>query len=356
MLRLTSVVCLALVVAACGGSQEAGSSGGPGPAGVDEPGPSKGSSGSSGTSSGNSPSGTDGGSSGTVPTVAKPVRFVAMGDTGTGSNDQLKVGNTIAALCKARGCDYVQLLGDNLYDSGAASPNDPIFQTHFETPYAAINLDFWVILGNHDYGHDGAGTDFGKGQNEIDYTAKSTKWKLPSAYWHHVPPSGGGAVETFGLDTNSAMFSRDGDQRTDVAGWIAASTAQWKIAFGHHPYKSNGPHGNAGSYDAVGGIALPIVNGKAVKSFLEETICGKVDLYLSGHDHSRQWINESCKGTELAVSGAGAKATELGGNNPALFESLELGFLYIVIDGKKLTAEFVDENGQTEFTHTITKP
>jgi hypothetical protein len=61
-------------------------------------------------------------------------------------------------------------------------------------------------------------------------------------------------------------------------------------------------------------------------------------------------------GTELAVSGAGAKATELGGTNPALFESLELGFLYIVIEGKKLTAEFVDENGKTEFTHTMTKP
>ena len=93
-----------------------------------------------------------------------------------------------------------------------------------------------------------------------------------------------------------------------------------------------------------------------MRDFLEDVVCGKVDLYLSGHDHSRQWLNESCKGTELAVSGAGAKATELGGNNPALFQSLELGFLYIVIQDKTLTAEFVDENGVTEFTHTIKKP
>ncbi len=362
MHRFSCVVSLALVVVACGGEADSGAS--PGES-SSSGGSSSGSSGSTSTSSSSSSSSgdpggkTDGGSSGTTPPASKPVRFVAMGDTGTGSNDQLKVGNAIAAFCKTRGCDFVQLLGDNIYPSGASSADDPVWQTHFETPYAAVDLDFWVVLGNHDYGHDGAGTDPGKGKNQIAYTAKSKKWKLPSAYWHNVPPSGGGAVELFGLDTNAIFIGntlypgQDAAQRKDVGAWIAASKAEWKIVVGHHPYLSNGKHGNAGSYDKV---PLPPFNGKNVKSFLEETVCGKVDLYLSGHDHSRQWLNESCKGTELAVSGAGAKATELGGKNPVLFESLELGFLYIVIDGKKLTAEFVDENGNTEFTHTITKP
>lgn len=356
MQRLTGFASLLVLVAACGGEGATSRSGGP----PDESASSGGSStSSSSSSSGGGPAvgGGDAGSSGESPAAPKTVRFVAMGDTGTGSDAQIKVGNTIAALCKARGCDFVQLLGDNLYNSGASSPDDPIFQTHFETPYAAVDLDFWVVLGNHDYGHDGLGTDFLKGQNEIAYTAKSKKWKLPSAYWHHVPPAGEGAVEVFGLDTNMAMFGQDSAQRKDVGAWIAASTAEWKIAVGHHPYKSNGPHGNAGRYDTKFGVVPPSpVNGKAVKSYLEDTVCGKVDLYLSGHDHSRQWLNESCKGTELAVSGAGAKATSLGGGNPSLFESLELGFLYIVIEGKKLTAEFVDENGKTEFTHTTSKP
>ena len=30
--------------------------------------------------------------------------------------------------------------------------------------------------------------------------------------------------------------------------------------------------------------------------------------------------------------------------------------LYVVIDGKKLTAEFIDEDGKVEFAHAITKP
>lgn len=346
-LPLVAASLLALL-AACGGGDdgtgapagEPTSSGGAAPT---EPSP--------GGSGGEPAPAEDAGSSGTSSggPATQAVRFVVMGDTGTGSADQKKVANAIEAKCKKDGCDFVQLLGDNLYDSGASSVDDPIWQEKFEIPYAAINLDFFAVLGNHDYGHGGAGTDFPKGKVEVDYTKKSKKWKMPSAYYHHVK----GSVEIFGLDTNMQMFGQDSAQKKDVGSWIAASTAPWKIAVGHHPYKSNGPHGNAGKYDGV--IVPGPWTGKGVKDFLEDTVCGKVDLYLSGHDHSRQWLNESCKGTELAVSGAGAKATELPGNNATLFQSLELGFLYLVADDKQLTAEFVDENGKVEFTHVLKK-
>lgn len=288
-------------------------------------------------------------------TPSKPVKFIAMGDTGTNDTGQFKIANTISALCKARGCDFVQLLGDNIYPSGASSVDDQVWADYFETPYAVIDLPFFAVLGNHDYGADGAGTDFGRGQIAVDYSkTKSQKFKLPGKYYHHTKEN----VEFFGLDTNMQMFGQDEDQRKDFKDWIAASKTTWKIAFGHHPIKSNGDHGNAGNYDPIGGvIPLPSpFNGANVKSFMDDVICGKVDLYFCGHDHSRQWLNVSCGGTELAVSGAGAKATELKGDNPALFQSIELGFLYVVIDGKKLTAEFIDEEGQVEFTHVVNKP
>ncbi len=303
--------------------------------------------GTSGTSGSSGSSGTSGTSGG--PVVYKPVRFVAMGDTGRGDAGQYKIANTISAKCKKDGCDFVQLLGDNLYDNGASSVDDPIWAERFETPYAAIDLDFYAVLGNHDYGANGAGTDFPKAQFEIDYTKKSKKFKMPASYFHFAKEH----VELFELDTQKQIFAQDAAQRTDMAAAIAASKAEWKIAVGHHPYKSNGPHGNAGNYD--GTTAAPLA-GAGVKSFLETIVCGKVDVYFSGHDHSQQWLNESCMGTELAVSGAGSLTTQLGGTNPSLFESVALGFLYIVIDGKTLTAEFIDENGAVEFTHTIKKP
>ena len=56
----------------------------------------------------------------------------------------------------------MQLLGDNIYDSGVTSVTDPQWQTKFEIPYMGVNLPFYVVLGNHDYGGNGAGTEFDK--------------------------------------------------------------------------------------------------------------------------------------------------------------------------------------------------
>src|SRR5688500_10870429 len=135
MMRTSSLVpaiAFALVssASACGGADESSSSsstaGGPG--GTSSSSGSSTTTGTPTTSSG-APGSPDGGaSSGTPGPTPKSVSFIAVGDTGTGSNDQTKVGNTMAAICKSRGCDFIQLLGDNLYDSGASSVDDPIWQ------------------------------------------------------------------------------------------------------------------------------------------------------------------------------------------------------------------------------------
>lgn len=100
---------------------------------------------------------------------------------------------------------------------------------------------------------------------------------------------------------------------------------------------------------------MPVFNGKNVKTFADDIYCGNVDLYLCGHDHSRQWLTDTCKGTELAVSGAGAKVTTIPGTQATRFKSIQMGFLYVTIDGKKLTAEFVGPTG-TDFTRVLNKP
>ena len=282
--------------------------------------------------------------------VSRPLRFVAIGDTGTGSADQFKVAAAIKAKCAASGCDFVQLLGDNFYDSGVSSATDPQFATKFEQPYAGIDVPFWVVLGNHDYGANGAGTDITKPDNQIAYAATSSKFRLPARYWHRVE----GEAEFFGLDTNAQMFNQAGEQKTAVAQWIAASRSKWKIAFGHHPYLSNGPHGNAGRYDGV--PFVPIANGAGVKSFMDSTICGAVDIYLSGHDHSRQYLQEPCGATtSLVVSGAGAKVTTLSGTNAIRFQAATIGFVYVTLDARTLTIEFIDADGRSEYTRTLSK-
>src|SRR6185295_6176435 len=64
------------------------------------------------------------------------VAFAAFGDTDWRSGEgQLKVSRAVAAVCAAAGCDFVLLLGDNIYPKGVGSDSDPLFQESFEKPY-----------------------------------------------------------------------------------------------------------------------------------------------------------------------------------------------------------------------------
>jgi hypothetical protein len=290
----------------------------------------------------------------TVPAMGL-VRFVAMGDTGKGDASQYQVAGAVAAKCAASGCDFVQLLGDNIYNNGVDSVADGQWNEKFELPYAALPYEFFAILGNHDYGGDGAGYEVNRALVQVAYTAVSTKWRMPATYYQRVV----GHVAFFALDSNAQMWSpgdptRDAAQRADVAAWLAASGAPWKISLGHHPYLSNGPHGNAGEYDGL--PFIPITNGAGVKDFMDDVVCGNVDVHIAAHDHSLQWLEPTCAGTELIVSGGGSSTTALEGSNPTRFQAESTGFLYVAIDGDTFTGEFIDASGTTLFSRSITKP
>lgn len=285
------------------------------------------------------------------------LRFVALGDVGEGNERQFKVGQAIKTVCDAKGgCDFALLTGDNLYPDGANSANDQQFQSKFEMPYADLDFMFYVVLGNHDYGGDGAGFEFDKAENEINYSQASTKWRLPSRYYSFKSPEDviGPSAEFFMLDTNYIMFTGDDEQQEWLDAATAASGKHWKIGVGHHPYISNGPHGNAGRYEGFPGI--PIVSGGNVKNFMDDSVCGKMDVYICGHDHDRQWLVGTC-GVEFIVTGAGAKMTDIEGDNPTYYEDVsKAGFLVVELTETTFTGTFYDEDAQMNFTRTITKP
>ncbi len=283
------------------------------------------------------------------------LRFLALGDTGKGNAEQLKVARAIKRWCDdpAHGCDLVLLLGDNFYPTGVDGPDDPQWKSAFEQPYAELSLPFWAALGNHDYGGNGAGTEFDRGAHQVAYAKKSDKWRMPSNRYAFRA----GPVEFFAADTNRSMFhpvSGDADARelADFTQWIPASKAKWKIVFGHHPYLSNGPHGNAGSYD---GAPMAPFNGEGVKALLDATVCGKADVYFSAHDHSLQWLKDTCAGTELIVSGGGASFTPVQERNPKWFDKAGTGFFYGVIEGDRFTGTFVDADGAALFERSFVK-
>ncbi len=299
------------------------------------------------------------------------MRFVALGDSGEGNEAQRQVAVAIRDVCAREGCDFAVLLGDNFYTKGVTSVDDPQWQTKFEEPYRDVDLPFFAVLGNHDYGgtlgiieYGGLGNQFNLGVVEVQYSQRSRKWIMPATHYTFRM----GPAAFIALDTNSILWANTehGDQRAWFPTALAeVAGADWVFVLGHHTIRSNGTHGNAGMYEAleIGGIAVPIpvpiLDGANVKTFFDEVVCGQAHVYLGGHDHNRQWMNDPAAlcGAELIVSGAGAKLTAFKTmRNPTHYQDDQKeGFLHVTVEGRRMRGRFYDKAGQLDFEREVTR-
>lgn len=333
-----------------------------------------------------------------------PVRFIAFGDAGKGTANQMTVGAAMAAFCKLKECQFALEFGDNIYESGLTSVTDPQWQTKFETPYKDLNLPIYPTLGNHDNSaspQGGEGSNNAKGDVQVAYTTAAEnvtkKWTLPARYHRFTYPKNLAAgeapvIEFFCLDSNP-MASTIPDLTNTQYNYITyantqlqwfqsalqSSTAKWTVAYAHHPYISNGQHGNAGSFDG-GNPNLPgTTSGKPWLDFLNASLCdtryrGGVDLFMHGHDHDFEWLKPvgTCNAkTEFVLNGSAADPRAFGNatRNPTYFQKDNaLSFAWYEVTGTTLRGEVyvlddagklkLDAAGQPapDFTRTLTKP
>lgn len=207
---------------------------------------------------------------------AKPgaVRFVALGDAGTGGKNQQDVADRMAVFHTERPFDTVLLLGDNIYPNGRASD----LPGKFERPYAELlrrGVLFYAALGNH---------DVRKGRRA------QTNYKLFNMGGHsyYSFSKGDNLVEFFVADSTNL----DDEQLRWLEDALEKSTARWKIAYFHHPLYSSGKrHGSS----------------KALRSRLEPLFVRYgVAAVFSGHDHFYERTHPR-QGVQYFVSGAGGK-------------------------------------------------
>ncbi len=282
-----------------------------------------------------------------------PVRFAVIGDWGEGNDTQQQVADVLASVCADDGCDQVLSMGDNFYDVGVLSNDDTLFDERWRSVYSGVESEWLMSLGNHDYGIFGEDAD--RAENQLAYN--DPNWYLPAHHYQRTLHN----VDFVALDTNWLIWwSIFTDKAESMGTWLDELVANqpedhWLIPFGHHPIFSNGSHGDAGGYDGLS-PEFPNIAGSELLAWMQQHLCGQADVYLAGHDHDRQWHEETCDGTTLMVSGAGAKLRPFMGDRPLVFgdDSVE-GFLWVEIDDDVMTTRWWNKNGEVDHEGTVTR-
>jgi acid phosphatase len=272
--------------------------------------------------------------------AAEPaLNFLAVGDWGRdGHDNQAEVAAEMGKVAQALNARFVISVGDNFYEDGITSVDDPQWKTSFEDVYTAPSLQVpWhVALGNHDYR--------GNSQAQLDYTARSPRWRLPARWYSRRETAPDGAtLDLFVLDTSPLIraYYEDGAHKVKVAGqdteaqlaWfdkaLAASTADWKVVVGHHPVYSGNEYGGAPDLQTR---LDPLLQKYAAP------------LYLNGHDHDLQHVHQGA--THYVCTGAGSQMRK-DCNEPAGgdFCSLRPGFVAVRLTRAAIKLVYRDDAG-----------
>jgi acid phosphatase len=262
--------------------------------------------------------------------------FLVVGDWGKPDlgADALAVATQMGKEAEEIDANFVISTGDNFYENGVQSVNDPLWQTAFEKVYSAVSLQvpWYVVLGNHDYD--------GEPNAELAYALTSSRWTIPSRYYAiQKVVSGHASADFFFLDTNMladvnlANFWLDaGVDAKEQLDWLdtmlAASRATWKIVVGHHPIYSGGEHGDT---PALREALLPLLKRHLVR------------VYINGHDHNLEHIERD--GVHFLTSGSGAEQTPARPVDGTLFVAASIGFLSATLSADLLGIAFISDEG-----------
>lgn len=276
--------------------------------------------------------------------------ILAVGDVGKDNAGQKSVAAAMTRLCESQACDLGLLLGDNVYDRGILDPKDPLMDRMFRKHYSNMKIQFQVILGNHDNGK--WSNDWERGRAQVLYSQLNPQFILPSEYYWFETKE----LVIAALDTSRLMWDKDVGPQAQVveeAYFRAQRTGKWFVVMGHHPYISNGQHGNAGNYDGIGFFGP--VSGKVVKKFIEQYLCGRAVLYISGHDHNLQVLDAQQKGCKMIqiVSGAGASTEDWREKNKLMFGASKLGYFKFDISKERLQIQSYSEMNEELYSYEL---
>jgi predicted MPP superfamily phosphohydrolase len=255
----------------------------------------------------------------TLPNKADSVKFMVMGDMGTGQRPQYEVAAEMAEAHKQFPFDFAIMLGDNLY--GSQRPAD--FVSKFEQPYKPLldaGVKFYAALGNHDDQDNRLYKPWNmNGERYYTYTKKNVRF--------------------FVLDSDYI----DPKQLDWVTEQLKNSHDDWKIAYFHHPlYSSAGRHGSETD----------------LRLILEPLFVKYgVNAVFSGHDHVYERVKPQ-KGIYYFVSGSAGQLRRGDLKKSALTAAgfdQDQAFMLVEIDKETMSIEAISRTGKTVDSATLPK-
>lgn len=248
---------------------------------------------------------------------------------------QFATAQAIENWCHSAQCEFMIVLGDNIYPDGADGSGSDEDQQRLmdilETPYTAIGRDqpdflFYAALGNHDWYGSRRGRDaqieFGAREDtryfmeqpgfytfmrgDAQFWVLDTEMLLAdSVIFKDKLDADGREVVTAELDPAPAWAKPQTPQEHAQLEWLAEGMAQsdarWKFVYGHHTLWSAG--------------GTKYTEAKVLRPLLLPILCRYADGWFNGHEHDLGVFSDSCESVlgvdthplPIIVSGAGAK-------------------------------------------------
>jgi acid phosphatase len=272
--------------------------------------------------------------------------FLVFGDWGReGEQDQREVATQMAIAAKATQSRFVVAVGDNFYETGVTSVDDPHWQNSFENVYGdpALQIPWHAILGNHDY--------CGNCDAQLEYSRSHPRWNMPARYYlqtHRIDDST--TADIFYLDTcpflkayhrhhliGPNLASQDVNKQIDwFKNALSASKAQWKIVMAHHPIYSGGEHGD--THELIEQV-LPLLHEN------------KVQAWFNGHDHDLQHLVAG--DVNLFCTGAGSQFRPTKKTVHSKFAKARSGFTTVSLRPDKMLIRMTDSRGHVLYTTSV---
>lgn len=257
---------------------------------------------------------------------APRIRFVVIGDAGTGDANQLAVARQMVAEHDRRPYSFVLTVGDNTYlDSWKR------IQEVFDIPYGEIlkrGVKFYATLGNHD-------------QKSAEEQIKYAPFNMGGKRYFSFAPAGD-LVEFFTIDSQMVLKGEMPEQLVWLDQALRTSKARWKIAFFHDPpYSPGKQHGDDSQMISQ---VVPILRRHGVR------------VVLTGHDHifAKLSIRE---GIDYFVCGSSAKLRSNGIR--ADYRGIEFGdaefrgFMVVTLSPVEFEFSVINENGDVRFRGSV---